>query len=171
MIWPNICFRNVYYDNLGEKKWELQQELCRVISLCLGSPGTNIFLTSSGKAELFLWVNFNQVSISSPQMSQIQVIGIVFPWFSSFNMVLYVLLKNTTASQSGMSFSDESSDSLVLVYKLLTALGFIGMKDALFIVLWDERCIIYNTRITILFTLVTLKSHSFLVMELQKNLV
>lgn len=32
-----------------------------------------------------------------------------------------------------MSFSDESSDSHVLVYKLLTALGFIGMKDAQFI--------------------------------------
>lgn len=52
--------------------------------------------------------------------------------------------KNTTASQGRMSFRDESSDSHVLVYKLLTALGFIGMKDALFIVLWDERCIIYK---------------------------
>lgn len=76
----------------------------------------------------------------------------------------------TTASQGKTSFSDESSDSHVLVYKLLTALGFIGMKDALFIVLWDERCIIYNTRITILFTLVTLKSDSFLVTELQNPL-
>lgn len=77
---------------------------------------------------------------------------------------------NNTASQGKTSFSDESSDSHVLVYKLLTALGFKGMKDALFIVLWDERCIIYNTRITILFTLVTLKSDSFLVMELQNPL-
>lgn len=66
-----------------------------------------------------------------------------------------------------MSFSDESSDPHVLGYKLLTALGFIEMKDALFIVLWDERYIIYNTRITILFTLAILKPHSFLVMKLQ----
>lgn len=66
-----------------------------------------------------------------------------------------------------MTFSDGSSDPHVLVYKLLTALGFVGMKDAVFIVLGDERCIIYNMRITILFTLVILKSHYFLVMELQ----
>ena len=70
-----------------------------------------------------------------------------------------------------MSFSDESSDPHVLVYKLLTALGFIEMKDALFIVLWDERCIIYDTRITILFTLTILKPYSFLVMKLQNLLL
>lgn len=34
-----------------------------------------------------------------------------------------------------MSSTDESRDSRVLVYKLLTVLGFIGMKDAVFIVL------------------------------------
>lgn len=33
-----------------------------------------------------------------------------------------------------VSLSEESSDSHVLVYKLLTALGFTGMKDALYIV-------------------------------------
>lgn len=39
------------------------------------------------------------------------------------------------------------------------------MKDAFFIVLSDKRCIIYNTRVTILFTLTMLKSHSFPVRE------
>lgn len=57
-----------------------------------------------------------------------------------------------------MSSTDESRDSRVLVYKLLSVLGFIGMKDAVFIVLCDDRCIIRNTRITILFTLMMLKS-------------
>ena len=82
--------------------------------------------------------------------------------------IQFCVIKNNTAAPRGRTaFGDESCDPRVLVYKLLTALGFTGMKDALFIVLWDERCIIYNSRITILFTLVMLKSHSFLVMELQ----
>lgn len=93
--------------------------------------------------------------------------SIVFPCFSSFNVVLCVLFKKYHSIPGQDLFQSESSDSHVLVYKLLTALGFVGMKDALFIVLWDERCIIYNSRITILFTLVMLKSHSCLVMELQ----
>ena len=41
------------------------------------------------------------------------------------------------------------------------------MKDALFIVLSDKICIIYNRRATILFTLTMLEPHSFPVMEWQ----
>lgn len=50
-------------------------------------------------------------------------------------------------------------------YELLTAWEFMGMKDALCIVLSDKRCIIYNMRVSILFTLTMLESHSFPVME------
>lgn len=51
--------------------------------------------------------------------------------------------------------------------RIANCLGIPGMKDALFIVLSDKRCIIYDTRVTILFTLPILTSHSFPVMEWQ----
>lgn len=101
----------------------------RVIPLYLGSHKSYSFVRSNERED------FNQLLLYSHVSNLGHWYSISLLFIFQYCFVCTIKKNPTTVSQGRMSFSDESSDPHVLVYKLLTALGFIEMKDALFIVL------------------------------------